>query len=475
MIIVFDFDLSPDVSYATYKNSVNPPPTFATITASGTFQDALDASLVLGAIESGVTKTYDSVLYWDPPNLIKVNLSDPLPPNSILGMYDSTDPKTQDDISNWITFLLNGFGSVFGCPCNNIDASGITTLPGNCITDGFWQGFWNKITREFETEIGGVSTFIGPCMNPGNVIQIQAGVAPFFSVTAQVVRIRNLDRLKFLKVKSDVKACTKSLVLTLIGQTCGGDDNDNGVPTKFGIDVSMQATALGQNLFIGNEYFCDNVQPAVQNEDCAANVGCIEVFLPATLVQLVMEIELIDGESECGMEKSVRINWKNSKLSMNFSFSDRPDFWVPGLIINDDFRDQIESAMLQLANSSMRNVISNLLSEKVKPFFDNFIQGLGALTDWPFCVTFPTPTKMTCDSTVPTLPATCDLCDPCCLCLTRGDCGDLCRQDCPCILPFCTAVNRTLNPIWWFLFWVVFIIIIIATLVFIGIARGIGR
>jgi hypothetical protein len=239
--------------------------------------------------------------------------------------------------------------------------------------------------------------------------------------------------------------------------------------------VSVQATALGQNLF-PDPKFCDSLQDTVKNQDCPIAQSCVQVFLPATIMEMTLEIALVPGDPiTCATGSSRKLDWSKTSLNLNFNFTDKPDFWYPGLIINDDFRVQIESAMLQLTNGVMRNTIDKIIADKLSPFVNQFVKELESFTNFSFCVDFPTPSRIKCTSEPPILPEQCDLCDDCCLCLTRGDCGDLCRQECPCVVPFCQALNRTIDPIWWLIVAILAVLLTILTFFIASSIRGIGR
>ena len=431
-----------------------------------TFQEILDQ--MNGTGELGNTG-FDSILVYREPNYVPADLGDLVPEGAILLIYISSILQTPNTIGDLIVTSLNGFASLLtGCPCNNVGDI------GDCTTT-LRRGLWALITREIPVSLGGANSFLAPCFNPGSSVQVSSGAAPFFSVTAQVMRIRNFDRVKFLKVSSGFKECTQTMVINIIGQTCGFGNTDNTVDTRFGIDVSVQATALGQNLF-PDPKFCDALQATVKNQDCPVAQSCVQVFLPATIIEMTLEVALVPGDPiTCATGSSLKLDWSKTSLNLNFNFTDKPDFWYPGLIINEDFRVQLESAMLQLTNGVMRNTIDKIIADKLSPFVNQFVKELSSFTNFSFCVEFPTPSRVKCTSEPPILPEQCDLCDDCCLCLTRGDCGELCRQECPCVVPFCVALNRTIDPIWWLIVAIIGVLLTILTFFIASSIRGIGR
>lgn len=264
------------------------------------------------------------------------------------------------------------------------------------------------------------------------------------------------------------------MVITLNGVTCGRFDSDHGVNTKFGVDVSMQASVMGSNLFpANNEKYCNNLAPSEQNTDCPVNVGCVQVFIPATFIQMSMEIPFQDGLSFCSLPQiSQRLKLENTKLKINFDFTNTPEFIIPSL--NATFLLQIEAAMLQLTNTGMKSILNGIISDKLTTFVSDFLKPLSFIELFSVCVTYPAVNKMICNDTVPVLPTKCDLCDDCCLCLTLGDCGDKCRATCPCVVPFCKSLNRTLDPIWWTIFTIISILLVFISYVLVRMVISIG-
>jgi len=264
------------------------------------------------------------------------------------------------------------------------------------------------------------------------------------------------------------------MVITINGVTCGKDDKDHDTNTKFGIDVSMQASVMGSNLFPeNNEKYCNNLVPSQFNTECPANLGCVQVFIPATFVEMSMEIPFQAGFNSCVLPGiSQRLKLDGTSLKMNFNFTNTPEFKIPSL--NADFLLQIEAAMLQLTNTGMKSILNNIISEKLTTFVTDFLKPLAIIEIFSTCVTYPVVNKMICNTNTPILPIHCDLCDECCLCLTQGDCGDVCRENCPCVVPFCKSMNRTLNPLWWTLFIIVSLLLVMTSFVLIRMVISIG-
>lgn len=467
-VFVFNINSPHDISWSSFRAGTLQDYTNSEVTWSPslTFQNVIDSANGLLSAELGGSGFDSILLYVEPNYVLQEDLGELVPEGAILLIFASSILQDPNTIGNLIVNTLNGLTSfITGCPCTDLLNS------GNCTTNGN-RGLWALITREFPISEGGANSFLAPCFNPGSSIQVSAGALPFFGVTAQVMRIRNFDRVKFLKVSTGFKECTKTMVINIIGQTCGFI---TGFDTRFGIDVSVQATALGQNLF-PDPKFCDALPETVKNQDCAIAQSCVQVFLPATIIEMSLEVALLPGDPiTCATGSSRKLDWSNTSLNLNFNFTDKPDFYYPGLIINDDFRVQLESAMLQLTNGVMRETISKIIADKLSPFVNEFLQRLNTLTNFSFCVDFPTPSRIKCSSEQPILPAECDLCDECCLCLTRGDCGDLCRQECPCVVPFCKSLKRTIDPIWWFIFIIITILMVISIFLLARVVKGIGR
>jgi hypothetical protein len=473
--LVINLNSEADVSWHSYLQSTSEFFLSTTHDFTGeTYQDALDLANssqdLLGPFLYGSGKQFDLVFKFEYPDLVPVDLSDNVLDNSILGMLISDSALTPDQISDYLVFFLNGWASaITRCPCYNDSIDD----PLQCV--GTQSGIWGTIMRSYEADLGGgVNSYLAPCLNPGNTMQISTGVSPFFNVTAQVIRIRNLDRIQFTRVSSALKSCTKTMVITLIGITCPGDGDDYGVKTPFGIDVSMQASVLGENLFANDPKLCDNVAPSEKDQDCPNSPGCVEVFLPASYLQMSIELNLQDGfDYSCAPPKlNKRLKLDTANIQMNFNFTNTPDIQLAG--INEDFLLQIETAMLQLSNTSMKSVINNLLVQKITPFLDQFLQSIRFLEIVSFCAEFPVPVIMECGIGPPDLPEKCDLCDDCCLCVTQGDCGEKCRQNCPCVLPFCAGTQRTINSLWWYIFFVICMVLSFTVFVLIRMVKSIG-
>lgn len=358
-----------------------------------------------------------------------------------------------DSLAGLLALILNGGskGEGYDCPCNNAT-----------VTEDFCNAsMWSVITKTTDFPLDGATTRLAPCMDPGKEMVVFGGIEPYASATAQVKRIRNLDRIKFFtgSVKYKVKSCSKSVVFRLQGQTCGVSDYDSRTETDTAltVDLSVQLTVLGTSI-LNNA--CDSIPPAEPLVQCNENVGCLTIKVPATFLTVTFEVPLKDDENPlntpiCNLlnpppaSQSVTLDWGKATLKMDFSMTEKPV--ISGVVVNDEYLRMLEIAIMQATNTSMRSVLDTLLMEKLGPKLAEFFKTAGALTQWiTSCVRFPEVSKIECiaDQT-PVIPeGGCDPCDDCCLCATGGLCTEKCLQLCPCTTKFCSDVNRIFTPIW---------------------------
>jgi hypothetical protein len=258
------------------------------------------------------------------------------------------------------------------------------------------------------------------------------------------------------------------------------------------MDLSVQAQVLGRNVF-GTDRFCDNLPAVDQYESCGNNsVYCLDVALPSALVNLQLEVPvtyLKDGGKDlfCSIAngginnaKAFRTKFTDATMKLDFALLDKPEITFPQpSIISDQFKFIIETTIMQAANTSLRQIIDQQLTDQMAPFLKDALAIAGFMDTIDMCFLNsdlqPLP-NMTCNAGVtPTPPEQCNPCDACCLCLTSGDCGEKCLQNCPCVSPFCTKVDRVFDPLWWLLFTIIVIIFVIILVVGSGFIRGIGK
>lgn len=395
-------------------------------------------------------------------------------------------------LNQTIVATLNGpkdsQGSLYDCPCSNEDQQ----------FNFCGLGAWNFLTRLINIEMPDKTrTWLAPCCDPGKTMVVEGGLGNFVKATVQVKRIRNFDRLRFRSVNAQVKPCNKSLLFTINAETCPAITTDNfssTVFTKLGLDFSVQASVLGTNVFDTGKRFCDALPSVTQFQTCSnASAQCLEVFVPSALVNMQLEVPVqeyagptamstvtkADLDFWCGLfnsgKKGYTTKFGDSTLTMDFALLDKPTINFPGpTIINEDLKFVIETAIMQAANTSLRSVLSKQVSDQLAPFLIDALE-IGQVVDGiPLCLNFSqTFDSMTCvANSVPTPPGQCNPCDFCCLCLAGGDCGEKCLQNCPCVIPFCTQVDRIFDPFYWIIFGVIVILIVFFMLVGGGFLRG---
>lgn len=153
-------------------------------------------------------------------------------------------------------------------------------------------------------------------------------------------------------------------------------------------------------------------------------------------------------------ENAFILQFQNVQLRLEFVMDSAPVIeGIPVSIINQDIIDEISTLAIQVANGAFRKVMNDTINAKLGPFLQDFFATLSLLNEFfecsPICLSNVESNFIDCStSTPPTLPSTCDLCDQCCLCITSGDCSELCRQNCPCIRTFCANTTQVLKPVW---------------------------
>lgn len=418
----------------------------------------------------------------------------------------STSPTsvTFKDISSVgqaIVNILNGPTSVknenypsFSCPCQNASNDAWCSL-----------GAWNFIAQQINlTLTNKVQSFMAPCMNPGNTMFVNEGVGSIFNVTAQIKRIRNLDRIQFRTVQATPKPCNQSVLFSFAAVTCGQTVKDecpsfqattftscsSAVDTRLGLDFSIQATILGTNV-LDSSRLCDNLAPIGQGIHCPLqNNQCLEVYLPLMLVNMTVEVPVVYASSTAWdsfcktvsgntFTKAYYPRFNQASISMSLALSEKPVILYPTntVLIPEQYKTFIETTVMDAANTVLKNSLDEQLTNAFSPFFqDSFV--LAPLLDaLPQCVNFSqTQIFMACPTTEIVVPPTqCDPCDFCCICYTGGDCGEKCRQECGCVNTFCTAVDRIAYPIWWKIVLILTILLVILIILIGGFMRGINR
>lgn len=412
--------------------------------------------------------------------------------------------NNKESLGQMVVNLLNG-------PANNPD-NGYPSYTCPCQNESDTQaycalGAWNFIAHQIIlTLTNKVSSYMSPCMNPGNTMYVNEGVGNIFNVTAQIKRIRNLDRVRFRTLNATPKPCANSVLFQLAAVTCGQDERDScpfktnssscstAINTRLGLDFSIQATVLGTNL-LSSSRLCDNLDPIGANQSCPLQGGqCLEVFLPLMLVNATLEVPVEPVPSNTpiasttfnglcaaqGSSLSAYIGrFDKSSFSFGLAMSEKPIILYPtdSFVIPPNFRTFVETAVMDAANTVFRNNLDQQLTDAFSPYFQKAFWIAPLMDLIPVCLNFSqTQLTMPCPSTeIVVPPSTCDPCDFCCLCYTGGDCGEKCRQRCGCVNTFCAAVDRIEYPIWWKLVIFIFILLGVVMLVGGGFMRGIQR
>lgn len=396
------------------------------------------------------------------------------------------------NVLNGPTIKEGGYPS-YTCPCQNADGSSWCSL-----------GAWNFLAQQIDlTLTNKVSTFMAPCMNPGNTMFVSEGVGNLFNVTAQIKRIRNLDRVGFKLVTATPKPCNNSVLFQLAAVTCGENEVDvcpsqvpnqvnsctNPINTRLGLDFSIQATILGTNV-LDSSRLCDNLDPIGAGIHCPLEgTQCLEVWLPLMLVNVQLEVPVTPADPFADLYCQVFDpstaayfgDFLRSSFSMGLAMSEKPVIVYPTVsgvpVIPDEYKTFIETAVMEAGNTVLRENLSEQLTNAFAPFFQQTLFLDKLLDVVPVCLNFSQTTlEMACPSqgfVIP--PPVCDPCDFCCICYTGGDCGEKCLQRCPCVNNFCQSVDRIIYPIWWKL--VAYFLIAVAVILLIAGAyvRGIQQ
>lgn len=416
--------------------------------------------------------------------------------------------NNKESLAQFLVNVLNGPSrdpgggfSSWTCPCQNADIQN-----AYCAL-----GAWNFIARQIDLTLSNkLTTPMSPCMDPANTMFVSEGIGNIFNITAQIKRIRNLDRVFFRSVEATPKPCNGTVLFQLAALTCGELERDEcpfydsttvtscttGINTRFGLDFSIQATVLGTNL-VSSTRLCDNLSAVQKNTDCPLEGGqCMEVFLPLMLVNATLEVPVepvpstlpilsATSNAVCQLNSpgasltSYLCHFERASFSMGLAMSEKPVILYPTetVIIPPDYRSFIETAVMDAANTVLRNNLGSQLTNAFSPFFQRAF-AIAPLMDFvPVCLNMSQTTPfMDCPpNTIVVPPTTCDPCDECCLCMTGGDCGEKCRQRCACVNTFCAAVDRIEYPIWWKLVVVIFVLLAVVMVVGGGFMRGIQQ
>jgi hypothetical protein len=171
-------------------------------------------------------------------------------------------------------------------------------------------------------------------------------------------------------------------------------------------------------------------------------------------------------------------NFADLKLGVDFSFKGAPTISGIPNELGPEFVSQLETLAMQVMNTQFRQIIDNVLSDKLENLLAPTVDFLNTLTAASIssCFTFKDVETISCKTEeIPVIPPRgCDACDQCCICLTAGDCSQKCQSNCPCVRQFCTEVSRGIAPLWVILFVLGILIVLVATAVAMFGIRGLG-
>jgi len=396
------------------------------------------------------------------------------------------------------------FYSVSSCPCR-VPQKLIPDFQSNTCVYGLYQQaadtyYFNVGSKPFETR-----TTLGQCMATGNSMNFEGGTKPLFYGNAQVMRVANLDKIRFSTLSSHPKSCNQSVVFTMIGDSCFPTDSisDNGQwhQTAITAYMSAQVQLAGQTMATlsscPNSLFSTNTKNWCDTEPILQDIECIKVLLPDTRLYLTVEVPVKEVAPSILCLESVtfnsvpiatslvthtdykplyQFNFGKCTISVDLFFNGSPV--IENVFINYDaeLRDMLTSLVSVALNTNLRTTISDIIKNDLEAFLNPAFQFLDTINQDQIgtCFTFSTPQPISCGpNQIPIIPPSgCDPCDFCCLCVQAGDCGQKCTQRCACIQPFCNAVERWIDPLWFFLVGALIILILVVLGVLLSSSRG---
>jgi hypothetical protein len=323
--------------------------------------------------------------------------------------------------------------------------------------------------------VPGRESYIAPCWQTGAGMSVAAGAGPFFQASASIARILNFDKIQWSNIAAETIKCKSTgegkLLMTLYGYTCAVDDFIDGANAAFQVKAAATANFFGEQIgFPCTASDADGSQFSVScpYDDTRLEDQCLGAKLPGAKFSLALTVPFQPYRKRCkGQEydrdgnltqfdgESGYFDFTNMDVRTDFALDDAPILLFPeSNIIPGQFQDVMQTAMMEAANTDMKEFIRNFLNNKVQDLIksNKFLQSFLCMLDYiqaaiPPCVHFQEDNPIDCSGTVPKYPntpdTTCSPCDKCCLCLQNGDCGPVCTQDCPCIRTWCTESGRT--------------------------------
>ena len=389
--------------------------------------------------------------------------------------------------------------SVSTCPCKVPDDLLSYDMETNVCNYGLYQQ--SADNGSFTFPLGSkpftTRTTLGQCMATGNSMQYEGGTKPIFYGNAQIIRLGNLDKIRFSTVSAFSKKCNSSVVFSFIGDSCEPTDSItvNGITHNTAITAYMSAQVQinGQSLpslTCPQALFPADTTQWCPNDDIV-NESCLKVLLPDTRMYLTVEVPVTEIKASVSCLESVsdsfpfvvnnfdykplyQLNFAETDVKLDLYFNGAPIIEYPGL--SNELVDMLTSLVSVALNTNLRETISSFIQADLQDFLQPAFGLINTINNDQIgvCFSFTDPPLINCaTNTIPIIPATgCNACDLCCQCVQAGDCGQKCIQRCPCVATFCNAVERYIDPLWFFLAGAIVIIAVLVTIILFGASRG---
>lgn len=358
-----------------------------------------------------------------------------------------------------------------GCPCNPWTLKNTPSVTGSLLCDyNLWKVMADGNTVQLP---GGALSTAGPCLDAGQSMTFSVNAPPFLSLNSQVVRVANLDKLLFEDFTVNEIPCRRSLGVSFVASGCP-NVNQGGAhnivleqlywrPSVITMWMSLQGEIMGNSIRppsdpTQNGWPC-LVPPKLQptDNDCAQlwdDPACFEVRIPNPKFYVNIEIPTTPASfTGCGTGTAWLLNLADPTVSVQVGLDDPP---VLPLDIAPENRAQVNSLVLAAANTFLSATVSTMIREQLTSALQNQVGVAQIISQLQiaYCTAWEPALVMECGASSPTIPATCNTCDACCICAASGNCEEKCFQQCPCVRPFCAAANRVFNQLWWKILWI---------------------
>ena len=465
--------------------------------------DQYGASATIGNLSSTLLVTDTNSANYSPLIIMYVGYTQSDLYQDFLPAYPSLNL-----IASLIQPIINGgftnfngttFLSVSTCPCKVPSELQAYDQENNTCVYGLYQQSADNSSYTFPlgSKPFNTRTTLGQCMATGNAMQYEGGTKPIFYGNAQVIRLGNLDKIRFSTVSAFTKKCNSSVVFSFIGDSCEPTDSItvNGITHNTAITAYMSAQVQinGQTLpsiTCPQALFPSDTTDWCPNDE-AVNSSCLKVLMPDTRMYLTVEVPVTEIKASISCLESIsgtfpfvlnnfdykplyQLNFAKSDIKLDLYFNGAPVIEYPGL--STELVDMLTSLVSVALNTNLRETISNFIQADLTTFLQPAFGLINTINNDQIgtCFSFTDAPLINCSAnTIPIIPPTgCNACDECCLCIQAGDCGQKCIQRCPCIATFCNAVERWIDPLWFFLAGAIVIIVLIVTIVLLGSSRG---